>query len=267
MKEKLRELLDKYDLNEYKLTKYTGAGGRTNTLEHILDGEREITSTNLNLLSAFARGLGVKLEDILDDFDIDGSTSQVLAIERKKERVRKTKGTVDIEYPNGGFVKGLNIREDLGKIPLKTKYEFLNPKLKHEDQPTNEIYLMNNAFLSRDPKFDANRNESLTNISPRFNAHAWSYFIYSPLKDGGDIKVVVSVWRENKDNEFLFTEIYGCEWINRDDNKSICYYKYHNDYEPLNLDQIKNAKKIEISELEFYRGFMSQFQKFGLVVS
>lgn len=264
MKQRLQELLNKHELNEYSLTKYTGSASRSDSLASILNGDREVTSVNLNLISTFARGLGLRLTDVLDDFDLDGTTGQVLSMERKVERFRKVKAPIDIEYPNGGFIKGVNVKEDLGKFPLKKKYEFLNPKVSHEEQSTNAIYLLNNEQLNRDPKFKSSRNESLTNLSPRFNAYAWAYFIYSPLKDGGDFKTVASVFRDNGEGEFLFTEVYGCEWINREDNKSICYYKYHSDYDTVTPELINDSKKVEISELEFYRGFISQFLKFNV---
>lgn len=263
MKQKLQELLDKYDLNEYKLTRYTGAGARTNTLVHILNGEQEVTSTNLNLLTTFARGLGVQLEDILDDFELDGSASQVLNIERKVERIRKITGEVDEELAGGGFVKGVNIKKNI-KISPKKKYEFLNPKVNHNSQPVNDIYLLNSTFLNRDFDEKENRNKSLIKIDRRYNSYAWSYFIYSPLKDGGDIKVAVSVFDKKGEGNLVFTEVYGCEWISRSDNKSICYYKYRTEDDVLSNKVINNSQKEEISELEFYRGFLSQFLKFKL---
>lgn len=262
---KLKKLIEECNLNEYQLTKNTGGYSRSDTLEKVLAGEREITSVNLNLLSAFARGLGVTLEDILESYELDGTSSQVISINRIVDKIRGVKEEnreFRQDYDNGGFVVGTNIRRTTKEFPLlKTEYEFLNPDEDHEHQNTTEIYKLNKEYLNKPSNQFKTRNKTLTNIDPRFNSHALSFLVYTPLPTGGDLKAAVSVFDRN--DNLMFSEVYGCEWISTDIQKDIAYYKYSSDKYITPL-RIQNTKKEEISELEFYEGLYSQFQKFKI---
>ncbi len=262
---KLKKLLEESNISTYQLTKNTGGINRSDSLEKVLSGEREITSLNLNLLTAFARGLGVKLEDILEDYELDGTSSQVFGITKLVDRIRGLKNLYyqfRQDYDNGGFVIGTNIRRTTKEFPLlKTEYEFLNPDVDHEHQNTTEVYKLNKEYLDKPTNHYTTRNKNLTNLDPRFNSHALSFLVYTPLPTGGDLKAAVSVF--DKSDNLMFSEVYGCEWISTETQKDIVYYKYSSDQYITPL-RIQKTKKEEISELEFYEGLYSQFQKFKI---
>lgn len=259
---KLKKLVEESDKNEFQLCKYTGLKNRSESLEKVLSGEREITSLNLNLLSAYARGLGVKLKDILEDYDIDGTTSQVLGITRLAEKLRGVKdGNTEyrMDYQNGGYVLGNNLKKKVTDFPLKKDYEFLKTDKTHT-QNTPEIEKLNAEFSSRKINNYTTRNLTLLNVSPRFNSKALSFLIYSPFEHGGDLKTAVSVF--DKNDELMFSEVYGCEWIDKDDQKDVYYYKWKSFDEVITPSRILNNKKEMISEMEFYHGFYTQLMKF-----
>lgn len=267
---KLKQIYDEQGISTYSLTRDTGSKSRTNTLEHILNGSREITSTNLNMLTAFASGLGMRLEDILDDFDLDGTTSQILNIERQISRLfEKANAKHYIDNEDGGFVIGSNVfnpKVDDLKI-LKKEYDFIKPWKSHANQKTEPIYLLNRRWLKRNPK--AKRNATLTNLSPRYNKYSEAYFIYSPIYDkvdgeriGGDFKMAITV--KNKEGHFMFSEVYGVEFLKTEDNKHITYYKSHDNRFEVTPTKVHSWKKEEISELEFYHALFSQYNKFEM---
>lgn len=262
---KLKELMDKTEKKEYQICKYTGLKGRSDSLEKVFSGERELTSLNLNLLSAYARGLGVKLTDILDEYELDGTTSQIVGIKRLVERIRKVNEN-NVEYredfSNGGFVIGINLQKAVSDFPLKKDYEFIKPNKSH-DFNTPDISMLNREFNNKVLDHYSTRNKTALNVSPRYNSHALSFIIYSPFEHGGDLKTAISTFDKNGD--LLFSEIYGCEWLDKPDQKDIFYYKYEDYDNIITPARINSSKKEMISELEFFKGFYSQLYKFKLI--
>lgn len=259
---KIKKLMDKYELTEFQVTKDTGQrGNRTNTLREVADGKREITSINLNLLTSFALGLGLKLEDLLNDYDLDGTTTQIVNINRYINRLSKKTDYNRLDDKNNDSFILNNNNNKLNQKWFKKGYEYLNTSLEHDQQKVNDIYLLNNSYLSNDD-YNRTRNKTLANLDARINKYSDSYIIYSKLKTGGDIRIIANVY-DKKDN-FKFGELFGCEWIDTEDNKSICYYKYHDSTQPINLDNLDSLEKEEISQIEFFRSLQGQLQKFDL---
>lgn len=269
---KLEKLIKESNVNSYDLTKYTGSANRTDSLESILSGKREITATNLNLLTSFARGLGVQLTDILEDYQLDGTQSQIIGLNRQIDRIKKyKKGKLIYSDSEGGFILGANLpNSNYNNFTLlKTDYEFLNPDLKHSEQKVTPVYILNRKWNERNKQRYTSRNKTLTNLDARINKRALSFIIYTPLKNstgeiiGGDLKTAVSVFNTNK--ELMFSEIYGVEFIDLPENKDIHYYKSRNIDFAITPKRIERWKKQEISELEFYKALFSQYYKFNIV--
>ena len=256
---KLKEIMDKYNLTEAQVTRFTGQPSRSTTLQLVANGKRDIMNVNLSQLTGYARGLGLRLEDVLNDFELDGSSAQVDNITRYVDKLERLNNHVKT-FENNGFIVSSGI--DKQNYILKKNYEFLNPESSHGLQPTNDIYLLNNQYLNvlRDKKTD--RNKTIAKLTPRMAGRVKSVVIYSPLSAGGDLRIVAESY--GKYGNYCFTEIYGAEWINQDDNKTICYYKAHND-KRIDPKDINRIKKQEISELEFYKAFNPQLPQYNVI--
>ncbi len=266
----LNELIKDKNILTYDLTKNTGNPQRGDSLKEILSGRRELTNTNFNLISTYARGLGVKLTDILDDFDIDGTTSQIINISRhvsKLKNLRKIKEGVHKLVDSDQQVLGMNLKEDGFKYDkFKSKFDFIKPDKQHKDQSITETYLLNRKWLEYPHKTEI-KNTTLADTTQKLNSHATTYLTYTPIEFegdiiGGDLKIGVSVY-DVKDN-FLFTEVYGCEFMDSDNNKNIAYYKGRDDSNPITAELMEAIPKIEISELEFYNNLFTQYWKLGI---
>lgn len=271
MLDKIKKLIEDRDLTTYEIVHNTGVASRTNILEPVLEGKKELTSTNFNSLSAIARGLGVTLEEILEDYDLDGTSSQILNIERTVKRIIKSHnhGKVFTQNDNGGYVIGVNYpNSNLNDFPiLKTDFDFIDSDKLHAEQKTEPIHLLNRKWIDRSKKSYLTKNETLTNLAPRFNKYSMSFLIYSPIyKDseliGGDFKLAITV--TDKKGMFFFSEVYGCEWLNTDKTKHITYYKTYDDHYCITPKRIQRWNKWEISELEFWKALYSQYFKFGI---
>lgn len=269
---KFRKLIEEKNLSTYDLTKSTGLKNRADIVEDVLAGKRELTNTNFNILSSFARGLGVPLTEILESFDIDGTSSQVINIKRIIDRIKKPgKKFKDVVYrvqniPEDKFVIGTNLDEGLTNYnKFKIKFEFINPNLDHDKQYITVTDKLNAEYL-KTPIQRYNMNTTLNNLSNKLNSLLTSVMVITPIKYqdkiiGGDFKLGVTV-RDTQDN-FLFSEIYGCEYMDTEDNKNIVYYKAVLD-KPLTAELMESIPKQEISELEFNNALYSQFWKYGL---
>lgn len=253
----IQDLIEKYNMSEYQVTRFTGQPSRSDALRCVASGEREPTSINLNLLTSYARGLGLRLQDLLDDFELDGTSSQVISINKYVDKLKRLNEEIE-EHDNGYIISNGMDKEG---YKLKTKYEFLNPKLSHSSQPTNDIYLLNRTYLDVILEQEKNNN-TLAQLRPRYSKRVKSVMIYSKLPNGGDLKLVGYSY-DNKGN-LLFSQIVGCEWIDQDDNKSICYYKAHSNKE-INPKDVNRIDKEEMSELEFYQSLHHQFPLYNVV--
>lgn len=260
---KLNELLKERDLTEYELAISNGVKGREISIRRITNGEAEITSLNLNQLFSVARGLGVSLSELLDSFELDGRTSQIFDIKHLVKRIRDSHGEYSTVFNKEGFIKGHNVekqkeRNEFNYSTVKTDYEFLDSSKTDNQQDGRNIAELNKEFLYSPAE---KSNQSLLSITPRYNKNALTFFIYTPLPGGGDLKTAVTVFQN--DGSVRFSEIYGAEWIDEEDYKGITYYKSHfNDI--ITPETVKDAKKEIISELEYFKGMQSQFRKFKL---
>lgn len=269
---KLRKIIEERNLSTYEITKNTGLKSRSDVIEDVLDGKRELSNTNFNILSSIARGLGVPLNDILDSFDLDGTSSQVINMKRIINKINKPgKKLKKIVYrvqnvPDDKFVLGTNLDEGLTKYnKFKTKYEFINPNLEHDKQYITVTDKLNADYLNS-PIQRYNMNTTLVNLSNKLNSLLTSVMVFTPIEYqdeiiGGDFKLGVTV-KDTHDN-FLFSEIYGCEYMDTEDNKSIVYYKAILD-KPLTAELMESVPKEEISEIEFNNALYTQFWKYGL---
>lgn len=256
---KIKEIMDKYGLTEHQVTRFTGQPSRSDTLRSVAKGDREVTSINLKLLTSYARGLGLRLQDLVNDYELDGSSTQVTSIKKYVDMLLRLNEHVK-KFNNEGYIISNGI--DKQHYPLKKEFEFLNPKLTHSQQKTNEIYLLNNSYLPilKDKKIK--QNKSLAKLMPRYNKYIKSVIMYSPLEGGGDLKLIADVY--DRTGFYLFSEILGSEWIDTEDNKTICYYKAHSN-RLIKPELINEIEKQEISELEFYKGLNTQLPKYNVV--
>ncbi len=272
MLDKMKKLVENRGLSTYEIVHNTGCVSRTNILEPVINGDKEITSTNFNNLSAFARGLGVTIEDILEDYDYDGTTAQILNIERTVKRFKKHQqnGIVLTENEDGGYVIGA--RYEVNKYEnfpiLKKDFEIIEKNKFHSEQLTEPIYLLNRRWLNTSSKNTyLTKNNTLTNLAPKLNKYSMAFFIYSPIYDnndliGGDFKLAISVL--NKEGFFSFSEVYGCEWLKTEETRHIVYYKAYNEHLYVTPERIEEWEKEEISELEYWKAIYTQFFKFGI---
>lgn len=272
MLDKMKKLVENRGLSTYEIVHNTGSVSRTNILEPVINGDKEITSTNFNNLSAFARGLGVTIEDILEDYDYDGTTAQILNIERTVKRFIKHQhnGTIITENEDGGYVIGAKYDENTFKtFPiLKKDFEIIEKDKLHSEQLTEPIYLLNKRWLNTTNKNTyLTKNNTLTNLMPKLNKYSMAFFIYSPIYDnndliGGDFKLAITV--TDKNNMFFFSEVYGCEWLKTEETRHIVYYKAYNEHLYVTPERIEEWEKEEISELEYWKAIYTQFFKFGI---
>lgn len=264
---KLERLMEEKRLSSFELANSNGNSSRLISINRVLDGEADITSLNLNLLTSIANGLGVPLEELLDPFDLDGRSSEIVYLNRIVERAKKQNAEYTNTYPNGGFIKGFNInkqsyRNEGEYVKSKTDYEILDPTKSHDEQGLPKTYELNNEFLYRNENKRNTRNQTIRNLHSKYNKNSLAFLIYTPLSDGADLKVAVSVFDPR--GNIMYSEIYGVEWIDKEDQKEVAYYKGRIEGKVITPDRVKNVKKEIVSELEFYRGLKSQFSKFKL---
>lgn len=309
---KIEKLLDEQGLSLVQVTRAMGSRALSKAYDRVADGHSEFTSLTLDTLATYARGLGVSLSDLLEDYELDGTSSQVNVTARLAGRILKSINKYDSEYvkDNRMFIKledqiigypdekledllaeiqdGAKLKEkksDFSHVPAylyacyaekleefnfdnlkpKTEYEFINPSIPHSEQ--NIISSLELGKKYRDVNGSVNswnrRRDPMSLISQDHPTMGRSAAIiqYTPLKNGGDLKLGVDVY--DSSNDFLFSEVYGTEWVNNDTLKEVVFYKSHL-YDPLDEDSFINSPKTQISEFEFYRALNSQFNKFKI---
>lgn len=171
---------------------------------------------------------------------------------------------------NSSFIFGININKlerFNGNInnPFtfnKTDCEFIKPEVIHSKQDLLNITKANSEFWNKS-YYNGKWINSEENINTQGNKIIGScpaLFVFTPLKNGADVKMVIGI---HNLTGIKFTEIYGCEWLDTEDQKELAFYKakYHAPFTDFNIE---NSNKELISEFEFYRGFLSQFRKFKI---
>lgn len=159
--------------------------------------------------------------------------------------------TEPLGYESGGVANLLG----------KSNYELLNSDLDHSQQEIKSIIEINNDYFNEERKIGKwnkiDQTSPLLALDNRELNRATTGISYTRMRDGGDLKVIVSVFNNE---QFFFTEIYGVEWIEKEDQKDLVYYKTHYD-QPFNSENILTVPKEQISEFEFNRASQSQFPK------
>lgn len=309
---KIEKLLDEQGLSLVQITRLMGSRGMSKKLDGVLDGRVDFTSLSLDTLASYARGLGVPLSELLEDYEMDGTSSQVNLTARLAGRITHSINKFDPEYVknnrlyinfDGKFTSNLdknlvdnlneiqsaaNIKDkksDFSHVPpymyacfvemldgynfdnikYKTEYEFINPELPHSEQnilSSLELWEKYREVHGNIALWNRRRTPmSLISQDHYTMGRSAAIIQYTPLKNGGDLKLGVDIF--DGSNEYLFSEIYGAEWINKDNLKEVIFYKSHL-YEPLDEDTFINSPKKQISEFEFYRALNTQCNKFKI---
>lgn len=263
---KFEDLLEKNNLKTFEVANSNGNNSRLSSLNRVVDGKTEISNLSFNIIIGAANALGVPLEDIMEPWDLDGRSGQIQYITRLMGLIADNNAEYSNVYPDGGYVKGINLykqekRNEGDFINIKKDYEILDPTKTHDEQELTPTYELNREFLNRNERRRETRNKTIQNFHSSFNTNALSFLIYTPLALGGDFKLAITVF--DKEDLFMFSEVYGVEWIDQEDQREIVYYKSRiNDI--VNPENIKNSDKEVISELEFFKGLKTQFPKYNI---
>lgn len=190
-----------------------------------------------------------------------------------QERLEKLKRSLSNDK---GFILGIyldkleNLNSTLNNPIdyLKTNYYFINPDLNHSEQnlfniPQGNIEYWNNNLS--DGKW-IRKGININSQPNKIIGSCPALIMYTPLEFngvniGGDLKIILSV--PETATQIKFSEIYGVEWLDKESNKEVCFYKAHF-LEAFNISNIETVSKSPISEVEFYRGALSQFRKFKI---
>lgn len=253
----INDILDTYDIN--------GVSGQITNMKRVVNRIRRKLETT-KVKSIKDKNMSIQSGDCIISSEDNDITDKLKSIKSNP------KGDLSDFYNYPGFVFSifndkLNFGDGEIALPFdfETDYNFINT-LGSQDilDSENSIQSLNWEYIKKDrsPKDNPKKVPyGINNEGNKIIGTCPASFIYIPHENGGDIKAVVSVI-DNRGNT-KYSEVYGCEWLETKEDKQIIYYKsqYHL---PTTNKNIQECKKWTISEVEFNRGFFSQFRKFDI---